>query len=331
MRTMKSQSIESAAQQIAETRDLAVEVVRKAIEDGLRLGKLKKGFTFLSFAGILPVVLPDGTKIAVLPDIHVPAHNRKIMWAVLRALKDYKPDIVILIGDVADCFAISAWPADPSVTRNFQEELEETRRVIDKIMKVSGCYWLFYVMGNHEDRMWRHLTHVAPALANVINHSTREKALAVHDLLGYGPEDHVTFLYDLAERGGFGGGLIVNEDTEFHHGFIVRPHPGASPRADADRSGRSTTHGHTHRAGFTVRETTAGEVVGMELGHLVDPTHPYLAYANLLNNWHPAIGFGTIVGGKVHMEVLPIVQTMVDGQLRHVFTWKGKTYVSADR
>lgn len=331
MRTMKSRSVQSASKRIAKAKGLKVEVVRKAIEDALKHGNLDGEFKFLTFAGLLPVFLPDGTKIAVLPDIHVPAHDKKVMWAVKRALKEFQPDILILIGDVADCFSISAWPADPSVKRDFQAELDMTRDLIDELMEISGCYWCFYIMGNHEDRMWRMLTNVAPQLANVVNPNTREKAMAVHELLGYGPEDHVTFIYDIAERGGFGGGLVVNEDMEFHHGFIVRPSPGASPRADSDRTGRSTTHGHTHRAGFSMRETTVGEIVGMELGHLVDPAHPYLAYANLLNNWHQAIGFGSVVGGKIHMEVLPIIQMPVNGQLRKVLSWKGQDFVSSDR
>ncbi|HEY9777499.1 MAG TPA: metallophosphoesterase [Planktothrix sp.] len=331
MSTKTSRSATRTFKKIAKATGNKVSVVRRAIEDALKHGNLNGEFKFLTFAGLLPVHLPDGTKIAVLPDIHVPAHHKQIMWAVLRALKDFQPDIVILIGDVADCFAISAWPADPGVTRNVQAELEQSRELADEIMEVSGAYWLFWIMGNHEDRMWRFLTNVAPQLANIVNPTTREKAMAIHDLLGYGPDDHVTFLYDLSERGGFGGGIVVNGDTEYHHGFIVRPKPGASPRADSDRTGRSTTHGHTHRAGMTVRETTTGEVVAVESGHLVDPRHPYLAYANLLNNWHPAVTFDTIVGGKVHSEVLPIDQVEIDGQLRYVLSFKEKDYVSSDR
>jgi hypothetical protein len=333
MTTRKAKTIADAADKIAkEHGNIEPEVVRQAIIDAIRTGNLDKGYNFLSFNGVLPVHLPDGTRVAVLPDIHVPAHNKKILWSVIQALKDYKPHILILIGDVADVFGLSAWPVPPGVVRNLNSELEQTRRLVDRLVAESGCHWCFYIMGNHEDRIWRYLCNVAPHLANVTDPNTREPIVSVHGLLGYKPGDNVTFIYDTAERGGFGGAIVINDDTEFHHGFIVRPNPGASPRADSERTGRSTGTGHTHRAGFSVRETNDGAIMSMEFGHLVDVKHAYMAYANTLNNWHPAIGFGTILGGKTHMEVLPIRQIkMSDGQLRHVFTFNGKVYVSSDR
>ena len=51
---------------------------------------------------------------------------------------------------------------------------------------------------------------------------------------GMASTSRVTFIYDLAERGGFGGSILINGDLDLHHGRIVRPKPGASPRADAD-------------------------------------------------------------------------------------------------
>lgn len=331
MKTLTSASINDAAKKVAKAKGINVDVVREAIIDAMRIGKLGKGFGYLTFAGLLPVNLPDGTRIAILPDIHVPAHHKKILWAVLEFLRDFQPHIVILIGDVADVFALSRWPSPPRVAKNQQGELNETRRLVDKIVAVSGCIHVFYIMGNHEDRARRYLTDPALALSNVLDATNFEPILSFHALLGYKPGDPVTFIYDLAEAGGFGGGIIVNDDVEFHHGFIVRPNPGASPRADVDRTGRSTGHGHTHRAGYSARETTSGILRAFEFGHLADPKHPYLAYANLLNNWHPAIGAGTIVGGKVHIETLPIIPVTIDGQPKFVLTFAGKVYTQSDR
>src|SRR5438552_2792408 len=146
MKTLTSASVHEAAQKVAAARNIDIDVVRNAIVEAMRIGNLGKGFGFLTYAGLLPVHLPDGTRIAVLPDIHVPAHHKKILWAVLEFLRDFNPHIVILIGDVADVFALSRWPAPPRVVKNQQEELNQTRRLVDKIVAVSGCFHLFYIM-----------------------------------------------------------------------------------------------------------------------------------------------------------------------------------------
>lgn len=332
MKTITSHSIGAAVSQIARVKPvLNPERIRVAIEEALRHGNLDGQFKYLTFAGILPVNLPDGTVLAILPDIHVPAHDKKVMWAVKRALKDLAPDLIILIGDVADCFGISAWPADPGVKRDLQAELEETRELIDELREVSGCYWMFIIMGNHEDRFWRFLTNVAPQLANVINPTTRERANTIHDLLGFGPKDNVTFIYDTGERGGFGGGLLVNNHFKWHHGYVVRPKPAASPRADADKTGLSTQHGHTHRAGFAVRETTSGIIIASEIGFLGDDSHPFFSYSALRNNHHQAIATAQIVGGKVHQETHPIIEVEVDGKLTKAFAIGDRIYLASDR
>ncbi len=297
----------------------------------MNIGNLKGNQQFLTFGGILPVTFPNGTKIVVLPDIHCPAHNAMLMWAILAFLKDYQPDVIIFIGDVADVFALSAWPNPPRSVKNIQSELDETRRLVDKIISVSKCKQAFYIMGNHEDRVFRYLKNVAPGAATILDYNTREPILSFHGLMGYKIGDKVTFIYDLAEQGGFGGGLRVNDDMTFHHGFIVRPNPGASPRADSARFGQSTTTGHTHRLGCSATTTANETIRAFELGHLVNPNHAYLAYANMLNNWHPGFGVGQIVGGKVHLEAVPVRNVNLDGNDKLVFTFGGKIYQSADR
>jgi len=330
--TMKSSSVTDAAKQIAKAKGIDVDVVREAIEAAIKLGPLDNGYQFLSFEGVLPVHLPDGTRVAILPDIHVPAHNKLVMFAVKKALKDYNPHILILIGDALDVFSLTKWPVPAGIRRDLNSELQQGRRLVDELARAAGCFWTFYIMGNHEDRIWRYLMDMAPHLASIVNVNTGEKILSVPSLLGYKPGDPVTFIFDKAGRGGYGGALYVNDDMEFHHGFIVRPTPGASPRADAQRTGRSTGTGHTHRAGMNAYQTMRGEVVSMEFGHLVDPDHSYLAYANILNNWHHDFGLGLVVDGKIHVEQSPIKKvTMADGKDRWVFRAGGKLYVSSDR
>jgi hypothetical protein len=324
-------SLEDAAEKLAKATGAEPADIRQRLLAEIAARNSNKGFGYLSYAGILPLDLPDGTRIVVLPDIHVPAHDKLAMWAIKAFLKDYQPHILIFIGDVADVFGLSRWDRPPRVAVNQQAELDETRRLVDSLISISNAIHVFYIMGNHEDRMFRYLTDPGGQVANILDFSTREPILSFHGLMGYKPGDPVTFIYDLSERGGFGGGILINNDLELHHGRIVRPKPGASPRADADETGRSTATGHTHRAGMTVRQTTRGELRAIELGHLVDVTHPYLAYANITNNWHQAIGVAKVVGGKVHMQPVPIKQVVLNGRPKSGLTFAGKVYRTPDR
>ncbi|MBX9671611.1 MAG: metallophosphoesterase [Candidatus Obscuribacterales bacterium] len=322
---------EDAAVKIAELTGVDVDLIRRRIANDIKARNANKGLGFLSYAGILPIDLPDGTRIVVIPDVHVPAHDKLTIWAIKAFLKDYQPHILIFIGDVADVFGLSRWAKPPRVAVNQQGEIDETRRLMDALIEISGCIHVFYIMGNHEDRMMRYQSDPAPHVGGVLDFETREPILAFHGLLGYGPNDPITFIYDQAERGGFGGALLLNGDMNLHHGRIVRPKPAASPRADADETGRSTTTGHTHRVGMTVRQTTKGEIRAIELGHLVDVTHPYMSYANLTNNWHEALGIGRVVGGRIHLQPVPIKQVLVDGRPKMAFTYGGKVYRSPNR
>jgi predicted phosphodiesterase len=331
MHKTHASSLEDAAKKLAKATGYETREMRQLLVAEIARRNANKGLGHLSFAGILPLDLPDGTRIVVLPDIHVPAHDVASIWAIKAFLKDYQPHIIIFIGDVADVFALSRWARPPRVAADMQNELDETRRLVDSLIKISNCVHVFYIMGNHEDRMMRYLSDPAPGVANILNFQTREPIMSFHGLMGYKPEDNVTFIYDLAERGGFGGSILINGDLDLHHGRIVRPKPGASPRADADEAGRSVTTGHTHRAGMTVRQTTRGEIRAIELGHLVDPTHPYFAYSQLTNNWHQALGAATIVGGKVHLQVLPIKQVLVAGRAKAAFSYAGSIYRSPNR
>ena len=123
------------------------------------------------------------------------------------------------------------------------------RELIDELIRISGCRHCFIIMGNHEDRTRRWLMNFGQKVANISNPNSMEPVFSFHEMLGYGPGDKVTFIYDRKQAGGFGGGLWINGQLQFIHGYIVRPKPGASPRAVADKDGKSTVHGHTHRPG----------------------------------------------------------------------------------
>lgn len=313
--------------------------VRDAIVRAITVAGLSPSHSFLTFAGILPLNLPDGTRIVVLPDIHAPAHNKRLMWAIKKFLAKYRPHILISIGDLADIFALSRHPKQLRVVTSAQKEFEETRRLWDELVECSGCYWSFVVLGNHEDRVYRFLQDMAPQLGGIVDPTSREP-FSFHAQLGYTAKDNITFLYGTEERGGYEGGLLINNDIGMHHGIIVRPKAGASAIADMDRWMWNIVHGHTHRMGYAARELSmpsdeyvTGMLRGFELGMLVDPDHSYLAYAKqMFPNWHPGFGVFNVHNGVVHSQPVPIKPVEVSpGREKLGFVYDRELFVESDR
>lgn len=312
--------------------------VRDAIVRAITVAGLSPSHSFLTFAGILPLNLPDGTRIVVLPDIHAPAHNKRLIWAVKKFLAKYQPHILISIGDLADIFALSRHPKGLRTITNPQQEFEITRRLWDELVEVSGCVWSFIILGNHEDRVYRFLQDMAPQLGGIVDPHTREP-FSFHAALGYTSKDNITFLYGTEERGGYEGGLLLNNDLGMHHGILVRPKAGASPLADMDRWMWSIMHGHTHRMGLVARDITrsedmvAGVMRGFELGMLVDPNHAYMAYAKqMFPNWHPGFGVLRVHNGVVHMAPVPILPIEdANGRTKLAFKYNDETFEESDR
>ena len=242
MEHVKSRNIKEATAKIAQATGFSRKIVKTAIQrskkeqalrqqilSGVRVGKLDLNSNYLTFNGLLPLELPDGVRIVVLPDLHAPAHHEGIMWAIKEFLHDYQPHLLILIGDVCDAFGLSAWPKGPRVPSDLNNELWEARKLIDELIEISGCERCFIIMGNHEDRARRWLMNYGATISRVTGAASHEPILSFHEMMGYKPGDKVTFIYDMQQGGGFGGGLTINEDLKFLHGYIVRPRPGAKP------------------------------------------------------------------------------------------------------
>lgn len=161
----------------------------------------------------------------------------------LSAIRDLKPDGVLLNGDVYDLNEISRHPKVPGQSVEMQIELDFGREMCRQIraMGFKGDLWMNG--GNHDlDRLAMYLTQVAPALSGL-------RTLRMDELLGL--EEHNVKLMM--------GGTIASPVEQEHdeQGFLMfgfyRPHHGTklgqSPAlAELRASGRSGQSGHVHRA-----------------------------------------------------------------------------------
>jgi len=322
--------IKRTVAKLAKNRGLNVDEVREQLINKIKELNQDKALGYLTFAGIINLDLPDGTRVAIIPDWHVPAHDKQVSWQVKEWLAVFKPHIIILIGDAADMFGLSRWPKAPRVVANTQAELDETRRLVDEVIALSGCLHLFYIMGNHEDRNRRTQIDPNASVSSLIDPNTHEPILNFHQLMGYTRKDPITFVYGMNEEGGGGGGVLVNDDFKFIHGKIVRGKPGQSPYAEADSQLQSVGHGHTHRLGTRARRLTKGHTLrSFEFGHLADETHSYMGYATY-PYWQHGLGAGLVHGGKLHIQLLPILKVNDEtGQTRSALLFDGEFTLSS--
>lgn len=113
-----------------------------------------------------PYIIPNGVKIGLISDVHIPYHDKSALKRALHYIRDYNPDVLVMNGDLADFFAVSFWEKDPRV-RDFSGEIKACREFIQVIRKAFPKTKIIYKIGNHEYRYERYLMIKAPELLGV--------------------------------------------------------------------------------------------------------------------------------------------------------------------
>lgn len=110
---------------------------------------------------------PKTKTVLVLPDTHVPYHDKRAWSLFLQVAKSLRPDHLVLLGDFCDFYSVSQYPKDASRKCSLEWELEQTNLELDKLTGLSPD--IRYCEGNHENRLARYLSGNAPQLAGVLN------------------------------------------------------------------------------------------------------------------------------------------------------------------
>lgn len=192
-------------------------------------------------------------KVIVIPDLHIPYHDKAKLAIALADAKD--ADHVILIGDLIDAYSVSSYDKNPARKDTLQDELDQAKAVLHELRASNPTARIDLCDGNHENRLVRLLWQKAPALASL-------RSLSVAELLG---------LDDLAitwhSRSGFKA-----YGWRFKHGDVVHQKAGYTARKEMESHRCSGVSGHTHRQGvarITDKEGVSDE--WWEAGHLCQP------------------------------------------------------------
>lgn len=114
----------------------------------------------------------------VASDIHFPYEDRAAYAVFLKVAEALQPQVLVLLGDVVDCYAVSAHDKDANraTPAAFRDELLYAKTKLGELREKLPNARVFYKQGNHETRITRYVTKNASALGNL-------KAVTLPELL----------------------------------------------------------------------------------------------------------------------------------------------------
>lgn len=247
---------------------------------------------------------PATEKVLFVPDTHAPYHD-EVAWALMMdAARDFNPDVIVTMGDLADFYAVSSFSKDPSREYNLEGEVAVVNQLLDELDALGASRSVF-LEGNHCDRLSRYLKDKAPELFTLVG---------------------VPQLFKLQDRGW--EFYPYKSHANIGRLFVTHDVGKAGRNAAAqtlDVYQHSVVTGHSHRFATIVEGNALGEAaVSAQFGWLGDVDKvDYLHKVTASRNW--ALGFGTgvhdIESGAVFLTPHPIIRkdgkysTALDGRI----------------
>lgn len=215
--------------------------------------------------------------IHVIPDCHIPFHDKRAWELNLKVIAKRKPKVCIILGDFADFYSISSHQKNPK-HRNLllTDEVAAVNAELDRLDAAlpKDCK-KYFIQGNHEERLDRYVAQRAP------------------ELFGGKGTETARLLY-LKKR----GWNYVPYRQHIQIGKVYYTHDtgkaGASAHTQAERAfSDNAVIGHTHRMAYTVQGNTRGAPhVAAMFGWLGDiHAAEYMHQINARRDW--TLGFGT--------------------------------------
>ncbi len=170
----------------------------------------------------LEMEISDGIA-AVASDIHVPFQDKNAVAAFINYCSEVNPDIIVINGDLVDMYMLSRFAKGEG--RNPMSEIEEARDILCQIREACKSSHIFYVIGNHEQRLEKTILSKAPELASLI-----EDVFSIFKL------------DDIGVRGC--GTLTLNDNFVFKHGSLLGNKSGLSAIKEMENAYLSGATGH---------------------------------------------------------------------------------------
>lgn len=238
-------------------------------------------------------VVPEssGRRIFVMPDVHVPYHDPEAYALAVHAARELKPDVLVIIGDYVDCYAVSQFAKIPERRQDLKWEVDSSNELLDALNGIAPT--VVFCEGNHENRLERYLCQRAPELYGMVSAKN---------------------LLRIQER----GWTWVQYKQWLKIGKVAFAHEiGHCGRNSAMQSlasfGGNIVFGHSHRAGAVYGGTVDGDRhFALNVGWLGDYSQVDYAHQSQMRDWQHGFGWIEQDGdGNSWASFCPIVKGRV--------------------
>lgn len=192
--------------------------------------------------------LESGT-VVIASDIHIPFQDNAAVRSFIEYCKKKQPEVVVLNGDVLDMFMLSRFTKGEG--RNPLEEMTMCQGFLDSLRKAVPNADIYYVIGNHENRLEKYVLNKAPELASLI-------------------EDVFTIIKtsDYKVRGC--ASVTFNDNFVCKHGTLLGNKSGLSAIKEMENAYMSGATGHCFSEDVEVITPSGWKrVIDVQLGELV--------------------------------------------------------------
>lgn len=243
------------------------------------------------------------TRIMAWPDTHIPYHDEEATAVACRVLELVRPEVLVLGGDINDCYAISEHDKDPQREARLTAELDMTAAFYDSICD-AGIQTVHVLEGNHEERLQRYIARRAPAIADLVR--TIPEYLRIHDRgwtwTPYRRHMRIGRMHFAHDVGHAGKRALADSLASFGDNFVFF---------------------HTHRGGAAYTSTVGqrSRHVGLNCGWLGDFTSIDYMHAAKTRDWQHGFGWiNMLPDGTSWASFVPIIKgaCVVDGRVIRV-------------
>lgn len=209
------------------------------------------------------------TTAVLYGDTHVPFADAAAIKVVQGVVRDVKPDVLVNMGDLVDCWQISRFDKDPTRLDTLQDNIDEARKHLHEMAQIAPKARRVLLEGNHENRLSRCIASLDGGQREIPRLRAFQEAIQWPNLLQLAAIGWEWIPEREQSRATILPKIIVK------HGNVVRKWSGWSGKGEWEKYGRSGASGHTHRLGWFVHRDHNGNANWIETGCTCKLEAPY--------------------------------------------------------